>query len=343
MRNLFVTSDITPDQLERLSTCCSITRAGWGFTGVRLTPHELARQAQQAHILLVGYETVDASVIAALPHLELIACTRTNPLNIDLGAASARRIPVLHAPGRNTQSAAEFTLGLMLAAAHKIAQGHHALRSGLYLGAPAGEFSGADTTKDVIWKLDDVSPFKDFLGANLAGRTLGIIGLGRIGGKVAQLARAFDMQLLAYSPFSQIEEAQQLGVKLVALDALLQSADFISLHAGVTPATVGLIGKRELALMKPTAYLINTSRAALIDQASLIDALQAGRIAGAALDVFWYEPLPANHPLLQLDNVTLTPHLAGATADVKALHSQIIVDDILRWLAGEPPVNMANA
>ncbi len=342
MRNIFITSDITPEQLERLAARCAVSRGGWGLSGVRLPPEELALLAQDAHILLVGYEIIDAAVIQELSQLELIACTRTNPVNIDLAAASARRIPVLHAPGRNTQTAAEYTLGLLLAAAHRIAISHHALRSGRYLGAPGADFGGADTTKDVIWKLDDVSPFKDFLGVNLSGRTLGIIGLGRIGSRVAQLARAFDMRVLAYSPFTPAANARQVGVELVDLDALLQAADFISLHAGVTPATMGLLGRRELALLKPSAYLINSSRAALIDQAALIDALQQGKIAGAALDVFWYEPLPSNHPLLQMENVTLTPHLAGAAADVRALHSQMIVDDILRWLDGETPVNVAN-
>ena len=150
------------------------------------------------------------------------------------------------------------------------------------------------------------------------------------------------MRVLAYSPFTHAAQARQVGVELVDLDALLQAADFISLHAGVTPASVGLLGRRELALLKPSAYLINSSRAALIDQSALIDALQQGKIAGAALDVFWYEPLPANHPLLQMENVTLTPHLAGAAADVRALHSQMIVDDIFRWLDGETPIHVAN-
>ena len=194
----------------------------------------------------------------------------------------------------------------------------------------------------MTWKLDGESPFKDFRGVELAGRCLGIIGLGRIGSRVAQLAQAFNMRVLAYSPYTSPIEADALNVQLVDLDALLQQADFISVHARVTNETWGMLGERELNLMKPSAYLISVSRAAVIDQAALIKALEQRRIAGAALDVFWFEPLPANHPLLALDNVTLTPHLAGATGEVQERHSQIIVDDVIAWLDGRRPTHLAN-
>ncbi|MBN2548663.1 MAG: 2-hydroxyacid dehydrogenase [Anaerolineales bacterium] len=342
MLSAFVTSDLTPGQLERLEQRCLMRRGGWGVTGVRLTPEQLIDEAAGAEILLVGYERVPAQVIEALPNLKLIGCTRSTPVNIDLQAASARRIPVLHTPGRNTQTAAEFALGLMLALAHRIAQGHHALRSGRYLGPPAQEFASADSSSDVIWQLDGKSPFKDLQGVELSGRTLGVIGLGRIGSRVAQLARAFGMPVLAFSPYTPASQAGALGVSLVSLDRLLEQSDFISIHARVTSETWGLLGRRELSLMKPTAFLISLSRAAIIDQAALIEALQERRIAGAALDVYWYEPLPENHPLLTLDNVILTPHLAGATQDVQERHSQMIVEDVLAWLDGRRPAHLAN-
>jgi D-3-phosphoglycerate dehydrogenase / 2-oxoglutarate reductase len=342
MLKAFVTSDLSAVQLERLGRRCQVTRGGWGTTGVRLTSSALAQAASRAEIVLVGYESLPRQVIESLPHLKLIGCTRSTPVNIDLSAATARRIPVLYTPGRNTQTAAEFTLGLMLAEAHRIARAHHALRSGRYLGLPAADFSVADRSGDVTWKLDGESPFKDFQGIELAGRCLGIIGLGRIGSRVAQLAQAFDMNVLAYSPYSSPGEAGALHVQLVDLDILLQQADFISVHARMTSETWGMLGERELNLMKPTAYLISVSRAALIDQAALIKVLEQRRIAGAALDVFWFEPLPSNHPLLSLENVTLTPHLAGATLDVKELHSQIMVDDVIAWLEGRRPTHLAN-
>jgi D-3-phosphoglycerate dehydrogenase len=291
---------------------------------------------------LVSYESLPGHVIRALPRLKLIGCTRSSPVNVDLTAATERHIPVLYAPGRNTQTAAEFTLGLMLAEAHRITRTHHALKLGRYLGRPSTDFSAADRSGDVTWNLDGESPFKDFQGVELAGRYLGIIGLGRIGSRVAQLAQAFDMRVISYSPYTSSIETEAIGVQLVDLDTLLRQADFISVHANATDETWGMLGERELNLMKPSAYLISISRAAVIDQAALIKALQEKRIAGAALDVFWFEPLPKNHPLLTLENVTLTPHLAGATHDVKERHSQMIVDDVLTWLEGLRPLHIAN-
>ncbi len=342
MLKAFVTSDLSAGQFDRLARRCQVSQGGWGYTGTRLTPEELAQAAAEAEIILLGYECLPGRVIESLPQLKLIGCTRSMPVNIDLAAATARRIPVLHTPGRNTQTAAEFTLGLMLAEAHRIARAHHALRSGRYLGAPATEFSAADRSCDVTWKLDGESPFKDFQGVELAGRCLGIIGLGRIGSRVAQLAQALEMRVLAYSPYTSPTQAGALNVQLVDLETLLQQADFISVHARVTGETWGMLGEREFNLMKPSAYLISVSRAAVIDQAALIKALEQRRIAGAALDVFWFEPLPANHPLLALENVTLTPHLAGATGEVKERHSQIIVDDVIAWLDGRRPTHLAN-
>jgi D-3-phosphoglycerate dehydrogenase len=338
----FVTSDLSPAQLDRLSQRCQVQAGGWGQTGVRLTPDELLQAAAEAEILLIGYESVPERVIRGLPQLQLIGCTRSTPVNIDIAAATARRIPVLHTPGRNTQTAAEFTLGLMLAEAHRITRAHSALRRGRYLGAPLPDPTISDDSGDVTWNLDGQSSFKDFQGIELAGRCLGIIGLGRIGSRVAQLAQAFDMRVLCYSPYTNPAEAEALNVQQVDLDTLLRQADFISVHANVTSKTQGMLGERELSLMKPDAYLINISRATVIDQAALIKILREQRIAGAALDVFWSEPLPANHPLLTLENVTLTPHLAGATDAVQERHSQMIVDDVIAWLNGQRPARLVN-
>lgn len=338
----FVTSDLSPAAMNRLVERFEVQHGGWGCTQSRLTPEELVQVAATAEVLLVSYEQVPGWAIEALPRLRLIGCTRSTPVNIDLAVATSRGIPVLHTPGRNTQCAAEFTLGLMLAAAHHIAQAHYALRRGEYLGPPVTAFEGADRSGDVIWNIDGKCPFKDLQGFELADHYLGIIGLGKIGRQVARLAQALDMHVIAYSPHSSPEEAAAQHVQLVDLDSLLQQADIISIHAGVTHETWGMLGPWEFSLMKPSAYLINISRAAIIDQAALIEALQQGRIAGAALDVFWFEPLPANHPLLSMDNVTLTPHLGGAALEVTEHHSRMIVDDVLAWLDGNRPLHLAN-
>ncbi len=185
--------------------------------------------------------------------------------------------------------------------------------------------------------MDGESPYKEFRGVELNCKTLGLIGLGSIGSKVARLAQAFGMKVVAYSLSKDAEKAEALGVQLISLDELLKTSDIVSVHCRVTPETIGLIGNREIELMKPTAYLINTARAVLIDQQALLNALQNKRIAGAALDVFWYEPLPVNHPLLELDNLTITPHLAGSTVEVIERQSKMIVDDVLTWIEGGIP------
>ena len=342
MVNLFITSRIGDEELARLAERCRVTRGGWGSTGVRLQPGELAAAASQADILIVGYEAVPAWVMDALPQLKLLGCPRSNPVNVDLQAATERHIPVLHTPGRTSRAAAEFTFGLMLAEARHIARAHHALRSGHYLGKPMYSFDSADQGADIIWQLDGDSPFKQYQGSELGGHTLGLIGLGNIGSRVAHLARAFEMTVLAFSPYTTSQKAAQMGVRLASLDDLLRSSDFLSIHCPVSDETRGLLGRRELSMLKPDAYLINMARAVIIDQAALIEVLQQRRIAGAALDVFWYEPLPADHPLLNLDNVTITPHLAGASREVVTRHGQMIVADVLAWLDGRRPVHIAN-
>ena len=342
MKKAIVTLRIPETHLERLKSRCQVVLAGWGKTGRRLTERELSVIAQDAQILLAGYERVSARVIGSAQNLELIGCARATPVNIDVAAATERGIPVLFTPGRNANAAAEFTLGLMLAASRHIARAHHVLKTGDYLGEPASTFSGADPHPDVIWELDGKSPYKDFRGVELCERTAGLIGLGDIGSRVARLCQAFGLRVVAYSPYQDTRKAAALGVELLSLKELLAVSDFVSVHCRVTDETKRLLGKDEFALMKPTAYLINTARAIVIDQEALIEALQNGRIAGAALDVYWNEPLPRNHPLLRLENVTLTPHLAGATVEVAERHSGMIVNDVLTWLDGKTPANIYN-
>ena len=264
-------------------------------------------------------------------------------MNLAVEEAIRRGIPILYAPGRNAVTAAQFTIGLMLAEARHIAEAHHSLKTGKYLGNPMDHFSGADQKSDVVWNLDGESPYKDFQGYELSGRVLGLVGLGNIGREVARMARAFDMEIISYDPYCSAEFAAEAGVKLVSFEYLLTRADFISMHCKVSEETKGILGKKEFAMMKPTAYVINTARAIVIDQEALIEALQEKKINGAVLDVYWYEPLPENHPLLKMKNVTLTPHLGGATYDVPKRHSKMITDDILAWLDGQQPKHVFNS
>lgn len=343
MTKIVVTMKLTAGQMARLRERAEVVETGWGVTGVKLTVPELNTALQDADALLVGYENIPGEVIAQAPRLKLIGCARANPVNVDSEVASQRGIPLVYTPGRNANTAAEFTMGLMLTVSRHIAQAYHALKTGNYLGKPMDHFSGADTNEDVVWNLDGDSPYKRYRGVELCNRTLGLVGMGNIGSRVAHFAKGFDMRVIVYDPYLSAAKAAEMGVEQVSLDDLLRQADFISMHCKVSEETKGLLGKREFALMKPTAYVINTARAIVIDQAALIDALQNKKIAGAALDVFWYEPLPNNHPLLSLDNVIFTPHLGGATEDVPERHSRMIVDDVFAWMDGKRPERVYNA
>ena len=180
------------------------------------------------------------------------------------------------------------------------------------------------------------------MGHEIEGRTLGIIGLGNSGRELVRLARPFEMRILAYSPHADPKTAESLGVQLTSLESLLGESDFVSVHCRLTDATRGMIGAAQLALMKPTAYFVNVARGAVVDQQALAAALEARRIAGAALDVFEVEPLPAGDPLVALDNVILTPHWSASTIDVWQATARTMALGMLRALRGELPENIVN-
>jgi phosphoglycerate dehydrogenase-like enzyme len=182
----------------------------------------------------------------------------------------------------------------------------------------------------------------ELMGDDLIGKTLGIIGLGRTGAELARLVAPFHMQLLSYSPNADRLQAEALGVSLVKLDTLLQASDFVSLHCRLEDRTSGMLGSRELALLKPTAYLINVGRGELVQEAALVETLRAKRIAGAGLDVFETEPLPVIHPLLKLDNVILTPHWLPSTHRAARATRDVITRNVMRVAQGLVPHNVIN-
>lgn len=254
---------------------------------------ELQRALSGAHALIVRSETrVTADLLTQAPELRVIARAGTGVDNIDVPAATRRGIAVMNAPGANTVSAAEHAIALLLALKRHIPGAAESMRRG-------------------EWDR------KRFEGSELRGKTMGIVGLGRIGGRVAQLARAFGMTVLGHDPFLTPERGATLEVKLVALDDLLRQSDVVTLHLAQTEQTQRLINAERLALMKPSAVLVNTARGELVDEPALAAAVRAGRIAGAAIDVFSVEPLPADSPLRGLDHVILTPHLAASTTEAQ--------------------------
>ena len=213
----------------------------------------------------------------------------------------------------------EHTLGLMLSMARRIPEGHSYVTGGRWL--------------------NPVEAYVEMRGVELGGRTLGIVGLGAIGRRLAEMAGAIGMKCMAYDPYVDVPPP---GVRLKQLDEVLAGSDFVSIHAPLTAETEGLIDSRGLSLMKPTAFLVNLSDARIVDRDSLVDALESRNIAGAALDVFETHPIAPDHPLLGLDNVILTPHVGGATEETIERYSKMMTDDTLRFLDGERPLNLVN-
>jgi len=238
--------------------------------------------------------------------------------NLDVEAARAQGIEIIFTPGVNSQAVAEHALALMLMVARQIPTSSRLLR--------AGEFDRARRT---------------IVAVDLHGKTLGLVGLGQVGRRLAAICRlGLSMRVLAFDPYVRPEQAGELGVELVAaLSSLLQAADVISVHTPLTPETRGIIGQVALAQMKPTAYLVNCARGGLVDEDALLDALRAGKLAGAGLDTFAEEPTPADYPLFGLENVVVTPHVAGSSEEALRLMAEHVAEDVMRVLRGEQPVH----
>ena len=249
------------------------------------------------------------TVMAACRNLKLISIWGTGTDNVELEAAGRRGITVTNTPGVNAFAVAEHTLALMLAVARKIPRIDHEMRGG-------------------AWPREMLT--------QLLGKTLGVVGTGRIGARVVELARAFGMDVLAWSARGDAPAIAALGARAVSKDELCRAADVVSLHLRLGPDTRGFLGRREFALMKPTAFLVNTGRGALVEREAMLDALTRGRIAGAGLDVFHEEPLKADDPLLRLPNVVLSPHNAGQTPEVLRDGLLRAVENVAGFLRGEP-------
>jgi phosphoglycerate dehydrogenase-like enzyme len=247
-------------------------------------------------------------VLDQLPHLRLLITTGPANAAIDVQAARANGV-VVCGTGGAYPAPAELTWSLIHALTRNIVEEDDALRRGRW-----------QTT----------------IGTELSGRTLGIVGLGRIGQRVARVAHAFDMEVLAWSENLTLEQAVAGGARLVGKDELLATSDIVTIHLQLSHRTTGLIGDRELSLMRPSAYLVNTARGPIVDESALVNALRSGSIAGAGLDVFDQEPLPADHPLRALPHTVLTPHIGYVTRDLYAIFYGDVVDDIDSWLSGTP-------
>jgi D-3-phosphoglycerate dehydrogenase len=282
-----------------------------------LTAEELIERIPEYDALMVRSQTrVTGDVIEAGRRLKIIGRAGVGVDNIDVSAATQKGIIVVNAPEGNTISAAEHTIAMILALSRKIPEAHASLKA-------------------KKWER------KKFMGVELRGKTLGIIGLGRIGTEVAKRAMGFEMSILAYDPFISSERAAELGVKLTNIDEIVSQSDYITVHTPLTKETRNLISGEEFAKMKPTARVINCARGGIIDEEALYEALKSGRIAGAAIDVFVEEP-PFTSPLLELDNVVVTPHLGASTEEAQVKVAIAVAEQIKNALRGQPVKNAIN-
>ena len=279
-----------------------------------LSEDDLSRLLNGVDGIIPGGHPFTRRVLSAARDLKIISRTGVGFDTIDLQAATEHSIIVTTTPEANSESVAELAMALLLSVARHIPQGDRDVRAG-------------------GWSRQ--------LGVELYRKTLGIIGLGRIGKRLAKRARGFDMTIVAYDLYQDEAFAAEYGVTYLPLDQLLSRADFVSIHSPLSPETTGLIGERELKLMKPTAYLVNTARGPLVDEARLIKALQGGWIAGAGLDVFAEEP-PANSPLLSLDNVVLGPHSASSTEEAWYRMAREAAENVVKVFEGKQPLGVVN-
>lgn len=280
---------------------------------------EICDFLNDAEIMVTHLAPLSASMLDRLPSLKMVAVSRGGPVNIDMAAARDRGIRVVNAPGRNASAVAEFTIGAILAESRRIRAGHESLRRGEW----RGDLYRADLT-----------------GREMHEMTIGVVGYGQIGTRLVKLLRAFGSKVLVADPYIQLSpEDLADGVKQVSFETLLTDSDVVTLHPRVTAETTHMINAESLALMRSDAILINTARGPLVDYPALLHALKTGVIGGAMLETFDVEPPPANSELLSLPNVTLTPHIAGASVYTVTKAARMAAQEVKRYINDQPPLN----
>jgi glyoxylate reductase len=301
--------------LARLGEVCEVRT--WSGPG-RCPAEVLTKTAAEVEAIL-GTDRWTAAMLGEASRLRLIALTAVGFDMVDVTAATARGVLVTNTPDVLTETVADLTFALLLAAARRVCETERWMRAGQ-------------------WQTLGVTP----MGRDVHHATLGIVGLGRIGAAVAERARGFRMSVLYFDFVRREDLEREFGYRFVPLDTLLRESDFVTLHVPLLPQTSGMIGAAELALMKPTAYLINAARGPVVNERALVAALQAGRIAGAGLDVYENEPVPSSSPLLAMENVITLPHVGSATEATRQAMVNLATDNVLAVLQGKPPLTPVN-
>ncbi|MGX9182186.1 NAD(P)-dependent oxidoreductase [Mesorhizobium sp. BHbdii] len=334
---IVATADLSAEGIDSLREMSELRLLGWAAGEWFSDRNQLREEIADAEILIAGYERIDEAVLAAAPKLRVILSVRSAPeANVDVAAATARGIAVLHTVGRTDHGVAEFTVALALGLAR------HLIPASTWISSRPPEFDAGEAFhRDTVWGCGASSPQLAFTGIELHARTLGIIGFGAIGRVVAEKFSGFGMSIVAHDPFVDPDELRTLAVEPVTLDQLLARSAFVTLHARLSTHTRGMISAEKLDLMARDAYLINTGRAGLIDTPALLRALDREQIAGAALDVFDTEPPSPRDPLVAHPRVLATPHIAAWTEEMRVRHTRCIVQNLRDLLAGKP-TNLSN-
>jgi glyoxylate reductase len=315
---VFVSQPIAPSALDRLRGIADVTMNK--DSSKIIARNKLIAGVKKCDILFtLLHDTVDRALLAANPKLKAVATMNITPDRIDVAEATRRGIPVTVIPPIVAESVADLHLGLMLAVARRMVEGDRSVRASRFPGSQSNHLAGSF----------------------VHGKTIGLVAVGRIGQATAKRALGFGMRLIYWGPRRKPDLERELQMKYMPLDQLLAESDFVSLHPPLTAETRHMISDREFALMKPSAFIINTSRGAIIDEAAMVRALKKKLIAGAGLDVFENEPkVPA--ALLKMKNVVLTPHLGSAVMELRDVMANIVVDNIQALIDGRMPPNCVN-
>jgi len=300
--------------LELIKSVAEIVRSPYDRA---MNEEELFQAAEDVDALVIGGDKINRRIIEHAKKLKIIARHGVGVDNIDLKAATEKGVVVVYTPYANAESVADFTMGLLLSAARRIPQACLSMKQGKW-----------EATK--------------FMGNEVYGKTIGIIGLGEIGYRVAKRAKGFDMKILYWSRRRKVDLEKELDAQYVSLETLLKTADFVTLHLALTDETRGMIGEKEFNLMKKTAYFINTARGPIVNEEALYKVLSEKKIAGAALDVYSKEPPSADFPLFKLDNVLMFPHIAAYTVETISRMDRMNAEDLVKFFKGEKPQYVAN-
>lgn len=281
---------------------------------------ELLEAIVDADIVVSHISAVSTKAVNSAKHLEAVCIMRSGVENVNVANCTEKGIKVINAPGRLAVPVSEFTVGLIISEMKNIARSHQRMQNRNF----DNHFSNAEYS------------------VNLKGKNVGLVGCGMVGSRVARVMKALEANVLIYDPYMTDEKIREQGYTPVSLNDLCATSDVISIHYRLTPETKGLIGAEQFALMRPNCYLINTARAGLVDEAAMMDALQNHKIAGAGLDVFHEEPLTENNPLLTMENVTITNHMAGHCADIFQMTADIMMNALSHYLETGEWINVVN-